>query len=393
MRVPLLRTPRGQASLALAGVLMIAWMAAYETYVGAGERARDRAALALVERQVAHAHALIDGPRPAAPQLRLSQLAAADANLAHLAALAALEPRDDGPARASLGAVRDAWATFSAGAAASATAPGAGDRAALQRAAGLAPLLARLDALAAVYRARIVANTQYYAGREALALAATAPLLAWALFVIRRGGAQQASATLAEPAVAADGPAPAAPLGPAAGLAADLPPRAAQRPRALIGDRAAGPRAQGGLAGELRLYVADFRQLAGIAVELALDERAAEAVPPALQPQALTIVREALCNTRRHSGATRVDVALWQEAGNIWLAVADNGSVDGPGGPPSAEQLELAITRARAERAGGELRVSARPGDGTLVMARLPIGEPAGEPFAAQVGRSPHRAW
>jgi two-component system NarL family sensor kinase len=70
-----------------------------------------------------------------------------------------------------------------------------------------------------------------------------------------------------------------------------------------------------------------------------------------------------------------VTVRLVEGAGELELAVED----DGRGFPPERldERLAeghvgLASQRVRLEAAGGSLRVSSAPGDGTLVAIRVP---------------------
>lgn len=113
------------------------------------------------------------------------------------------------------------------------------------------------------------------------------------------------------------------------------------------------------------------------------------------------IAQEALRNALRHSGATRVDIALREEAGTLALSIADNGRGFEPGvfaeenalrNPDAAPESEgrraglgLRIMRHRAELIGGRLEIEsaatdshARAGTRILCLLRLPAASAAG---------------
>ena len=105
----------------------------------------------------------------------------------------------------------------------------------------------------------------------------------------------------------------------------------------------------------------------------------------------LRILREALGNAHRHSGAGRVLVTLREEAGAAALTVRD----DGVGFAPPADLRALAATghygvigmQERAARAGGGLELRSAPGAGTELTARVPAVVPAVVPSARLAGR------
>lgn len=431
MWIDLLRTSRVQASLALTGVMVLACSVAYGAYLGAEDHDRVHSTLALAERQFELTRDLDAALMGGGASALRSHIGAAGANLAALTAAAEADNVGHNMAlRARLAAIQTSWATLGPELSELAAAPplASRERAARALAPRLDDLLSELDALARGYRQHMADDVRLNAGRQALTLAATAPLLAWALFAVTKGATPGAAGR--------PGAEPEAVLDERRRLAADLHDNLAQtlstlnlraerararlesresdgaiseiegirsasleaysHVRAVMSGLSAPPRSAPSLAQELQQYAADFRQLAGIEVELTLDERAAESVPPSAQPQALNIAREAMANARRHAQASKVSVALWQEADCVWLTVSDNGVGFDPCGERGGEHLGLSIMRARAERIGGELRISSRPGQGTAVMARLPVLEQAGapaEPFAARVSRAPRRAW
>jgi len=88
------------------------------------------------------------------------------------------------------------------------------------------------------------------------------------------------------------------------------------------------------------------------------------------------IFQEALTNITRHASATRVDVRLWLERGNLRLEVGDDG-VGVPEIAPRASTLGLLGMRERARRAGGDCLVRRREPRGTLVTLTVPLRFPS----------------
>lgn len=106
----------------------------------------------------------------------------------------------------------------------------------------------------------------------------------------------------------------------------------------------------------------------GIDLRLKLD--ADIEAPTDTREALLRIVREALSNTARHSGATHATVTLRGGAG-IRLSIADDGAGFEPG-TPSDGGFGLVSMRERAQALGGELSISSRPGHGTQVEVVIP---------------------
>lgn len=86
------------------------------------------------------------------------------------------------------------------------------------------------------------------------------------------------------------------------------------------------------------------------------------------------LTQEALTNVQKYAEATEVRVALSADPDEITLSVRDNGrGFD----VPSSQRIGshgLAGMRIRMQSVGGTLRVSSRPGGGTLVQATVPRG-------------------
>jgi PAS domain S-box-containing protein len=102
----------------------------------------------------------------------------------------------------------------------------------------------------------------------------------------------------------------------------------------------------------------------------------------------LRIVREALINARRHSGAKHVRVRVWTSEGKFYAEVEDDGGGFDPAQEPSASTMGGIGTRGMGERAqlvGGELKIESEPGEGTRVRFELPLREDEEEPEGEEV--------
>lgn len=84
----------------------------------------------------------------------------------------------------------------------------------------------------------------------------------------------------------------------------------------------------------------------------------------------LQIVREALSNAYRHSGATSISVQVSADDRSLLLAITD----DGHGFDVASAPFGLGLTnmRTRIKRAGGDLYIDSNHGRGTIVEARIP---------------------
>lgn len=133
-----------------------------------------------------------------------------------------------------------------------------------------------------------------------------------------------------------------------------------------------------GLSTAIDAYARPLAQAAGIDVELrtapvsGLLGRDAELA-------VYRIVQEALSNVVRHSGASRVAVALWRRGTSVEAVVEDDGAgfdpletMHEPGGG-----LGLFGMRERALYVGGQVDIISVPGQGTRILVRVPINEAA----------------
>jgi signal transduction histidine kinase len=84
------------------------------------------------------------------------------------------------------------------------------------------------------------------------------------------------------------------------------------------------------------------------------------------------IFQETLTNVTRHAEATRVDVRLGRENGNIVLEVRDNGRGIAEEQLSSSRSLGILGMRERALLLGGEFTIRGAPGKGTTVRVLIP---------------------
>jgi signal transduction histidine kinase len=96
-----------------------------------------------------------------------------------------------------------------------------------------------------------------------------------------------------------------------------------------------------------------------------------ERVPPAIRGELFLILREALHNACRHSGASRIDVDVTIEAQLVRAGVVDDGRGFDPSGPTAG--AGFASMRERAALLAGRLEVSSLAGHGTTVHVEVPL--------------------
>jgi PAS domain S-box-containing protein len=117
--------------------------------------------------------------------------------------------------------------------------------------------------------------------------------------------------------------------------------------------------------------------------EVSYDEALGEErLPAEIETALYRVAREALWNVRKHAETTRVDIALDGQAGKVHFEVRDFGRgfdtsvVSGGGGP--GERVGLSSMRERIVLLGGDFEIRSRPGEGTTVVAEVPLPAPDG---------------
>jgi signal transduction histidine kinase len=145
---------------------------------------------------------------------------------------------------------------------------------------------------------------------------------------------------------------------------------------------------------DLRLPQLDGLGWWGIVEKAAAEHRrrtgdvvAVEATPISSEPQPpqrialYRVIQEALSNASRHAAGAVATVRLRQENGTCVLTIADSGPGFDPAAVPANRRrarLGLQGMRERVELLGGSFSIDSKPGEGTTIEARLPLGGPGG---------------
>ena len=127
------------------------------------------------------------------------------------------------------------------------------------------------------------------------------------------------------------------------------------------------------LSEALQHYIERWELQSGIAGSLEIEGEIQ--VSTTVELQLLRILQEALSNTRKHSGATQVEVRIHQEQDRLIASVEDDGTGFDPSNRPreAFPRFGLAIMRERAESIGGSLALETSPGSGTRVKIEVPV--------------------
>jgi len=136
-----------------------------------------------------------------------------------------------------------------------------------------------------------------------------------------------------------------------------------------------------GLADALRLNLARQAAVGGIAIEIA-----AEALPERLDPQigitCFRVAQEALTNILRHARASRVQVSLKVERGELVLEIGDDGAgfevAAAHRAAARGQSMGLASMEERVALVNGTLEIRSTPGSGTDIAARIPLSTGSG---------------
>jgi signal transduction histidine kinase len=93
-------------------------------------------------------------------------------------------------------------------------------------------------------------------------------------------------------------------------------------------------------------------------------------LPPDVELAAYFVVSESLTNARRYAEAGAIRVLVGHVEDTLLVEIVD----DGCGGADPSAGTGLRGLADRIDTLGGRLEVDSRPGAGTRVSARLPLG-------------------
>ena len=126
-----------------------------------------------------------------------------------------------------------------------------------------------------------------------------------------------------------------------------------------------------GFRAAINCLIADGRTSGGPEIEFC-DDLADDELRPVLQLAVLSIVRELLSNTRRHSRSEKVLLGLTQDGGHLCIQVQDWGLGFDPHSV-SPYKRGLKGIRDLAGWLGGTVRIDSQKDTGTCVMVEVPL--------------------
>jgi signal transduction histidine kinase len=144
----------------------------------------------------------------------------------------------------------------------------------------------------------------------------------------------------------------------------------------IFGLRTVGSKERG-LIPILTEYLRDFSQQSGIQTELQDGDPRTTRFAPEAEIQLVRVIQEALTNVRKHAGAHRAWVRFTLDGDMGCVTIADDGigfrveSMTGNNG----KRFGLRTMRERTEGLGGSLEIRSAPGQGTQVVARIPLAK------------------
>ena len=128
-----------------------------------------------------------------------------------------------------------------------------------------------------------------------------------------------------------------------------------------------------GLIPALRSLLDQQGRRASVAVRLSA-KNMPENLDPEIQTTCFRIAQEAITNAVRHANATRIDVDLGRENGDVRLQVRDDGrGFDAESAQPQTAGLGLIGIKERAALVGGWAKIISTPNKGTTIEVSLPL--------------------
>jgi signal transduction histidine kinase len=134
-----------------------------------------------------------------------------------------------------------------------------------------------------------------------------------------------------------------------------------------------------GLCAAVDWQARDFQTHAGIRCHVSVPD-AELPVGHDAATAAFRVLQESLTNVQRHAHATRVEVSLRLDGGQVILRIEDNGRGFAPDRLHGPLSIGLTGMRERALHLGGQLEIRSQPDAGTRVELRLPATPAANLP-------------
>jgi len=130
-----------------------------------------------------------------------------------------------------------------------------------------------------------------------------------------------------------------------------------------------------GINASLRGLCHETRRQTGVSIDYTGTE--AVVLPDAIAICLYRVLQEALTNAVKHAHATQIEVVLQEDAEAVALSVTDNGRGFNTGSlqstPQAAGGIGLVGMSERLENLGGRLQINSRRGQGTCLIAQVPV--------------------
>ena len=132
-----------------------------------------------------------------------------------------------------------------------------------------------------------------------------------------------------------------------------------------------------GLVDAVRRRLETVERRSGVGVEFSAGEIGE--LDAELESAVYQIAQEALTNTLKHAAATFISVQMGLAGPDLQMEIADNGKGFDLAAVQNDAGFGLASMRERAERLGGSLAITSKPGRGTRIRLTVPV-QPGNEP-------------
>ena len=141
-----------------------------------------------------------------------------------------------------------------------------------------------------------------------------------------------------------------------------------------------------GLIAGIKEYVASVEQNDGIKCHLEVADPEG-VLDTSMERGIYYVIREALTNVRKHSGASKVHVSINAGVGKLNITIVDNGrgfDTSDISSELNEGHIGIRSMRERTRIMNGTIDIVSRPGEGTTVTLTVPTGKAGGEPGAFQ---------
>jgi signal transduction histidine kinase len=145
--------------------------------------------------------------------------------------------------------------------------------------------------------------------------------------------------------------------------------------RAYISGLAPENLRRAGFVHALNALLEELRAGRDVRFELKIEDDATALLTPEQTIESLQIAREAVSNALRHGRATLVTLRMIKSDQELCFLVQDNGAGFDPGHERDGGH-GLGNMQVRAARLGASLKITSAPGEGTRVLATLPVIQP-----------------